>query len=198
MKKSWIFAILGVVVLMWLVGMYNSFVTLGEDVSTAWSQVDNQYQRRYDLIPNLVATVEGIANQEQEVFVGVAEARAKVGQMTVTPEVLNNSESFRMFEQAQSELSSALSRLLATVESYPTLRSNENFLALQNQLEGTENRIAVERMRYNEVVRVYNIRAKSFPGVFFVSIFGFDREKQLFQATQGADSAPEVRFNIGN
>ncbi len=186
------------VIVMWLVGTYNSFVTLNEDVSTAWAQVENQYQRRYDLIPNLVSTVQGIANQEQAVFQGVAEARAKVGQITVTPEVLSNPQLFQQFQQAQGELSSALSRLLVAVEAYPTLRSNENFMALQTQLEGTENRISTERMRYNEVVRAYNIRAKAIPGVFFVSIFGFDKERQLFEAAQGAESAPKVEFNIGS
>lgn len=197
--KSWLIGggIL-IVIIMWLVGTYNSFVRLNEDVSTAWAQVENQYQRRYDLIPNLVSTVQGIAKQEQAVFNGVAEARAKVGQLTVTPEVLANPQLFQQFQQAQGELSSALSRLLAVSENYPVLKSNENFLALQTQLEGTENRIATERMRYNEVVRVYNVRAKGIPGVFFVSLFGFDKERQLFEATEGANQAPKVEFNIGS
>lgn len=197
--KSWLIGggIL-VVIVMWLVGTYNSFVGLNEDVSTAWAQVENQYQRRYDLVPNLVATVQGIAKQEQAVFVGVAEARAKVGQLTVTPEVLSNPQLFQQFQAAQGELSSALSRLLVAVEAYPTLKSNENFLALQTQLEGTENRIATERMRYNEVVRTYNVRAKGIPGVFFVSLFGFDKERQLFEAAEGANTAPKVEFNIGS
>ncbi len=197
--KSWLIGggIL-LVVVMWLVGTYNSFVNLNENVSTAWAQVENQYQRRYDLIPNLVSTVQGIAKQEQAVFNGVAEARAKVGQLTVTPEVLANPQLFQQFQQAQGELSSALSRLLAVSENYPVLKSNENFMALQNQLEGTENRIATERMRYNEVVRTYNVRAKAIPGVFFVSLFGFDKERQLFEATEGANQAPKVEFNIGS
>lgn len=185
-----------VVIVMWLVGTYNSFVSLNENASTAWAQVENQYQRRYDLIPNLVATVEGIAKQEQVVFTGVAEARAKVGQMTITPEVLANPQLFEKFQQAQGELSSALSRLMAVSENYPILKSNENFMALQTQLEGTENRIATERMRYNDVVKTYNVRAKGIPGVFFVSLFGFDKERQLFQATEGANTAPNVQFDI--
>lgn len=195
--KSWLIGggIL-VVIVMWLVGTYNSFVGLNENVSTAWAQVENQYQRRYDLIPNLVATVEGVAKQEQAVFTGVAEARAKVGQMTVTPEVLANPQLFEKFQQAQGELSSALSRLMAVSENYPVLKSNENFMALQTQLEGTENRIATERMRYNDVVKTYNVRAKGIPGVFFVSLFGFDKERQLFQATEGANTAPNVQFDI--
>ncbi|HRH23383.1 MAG TPA: LemA family protein [Candidatus Magasanikbacteria bacterium] len=197
--KSWLIGggIL-VVIVMWLVGTYNSFVGLNEDVSTAWAQVENQYQRRYDLVPNLVATVQGVAKQEQAVFVGVADARAKVGQLTVTPEVLSNPELFQKFQAAQGELSSALTRLMAVAENYPVLKSNENFMALQTSLEGTENRIATERMRYNDVVRTYNVKAKGIPGVFFVSLFGFDKERLLFEAAEGANTAPKVEFNIGS
>jgi LemA protein len=197
--KSWLIGggIL-VVIVMWLVGTYNSFVRLDEDVSTAWAQVENQYQRRFDLIPNLVATVQGIASQERAVFQGVADARSRVGQMTVTPEVLNDPAAFKQFEQAQGELSSAISRLLVAVEAYPEIRSNENFMALQNDIAGTENRISTERMRYNEVVRSYNVRAKAIPGVFFVSLFGFDKERLLFEAAEGANTAPKVEFNIGS
>ncbi len=197
--KSWLIGggIL-VAIVLWLVGTYNGFVNLNENVSTAWAQVENQYQRRYDLVPNLVATVQGIAKQEQAVFQGVADARSKVGTLTVTPEVLANPELFQKFQQAQGELSSALSRLIAVSENYPVLKSNENFLALQTQLEGTENRIATERMRYNDVVRAYNVKAKGIPGVFFVSLFGFDKERQLFAATEGANQAPKVEFNIGS
>jgi len=188
--------VLGVllVVVLWLVGAYNSFIRLGENVNTAWSQVENQYQRRFDLIPNLVETVKGIATQEQEVFLGVTEARSKVGQMNVDENLLNDPQAFAQFQEAQAELSGALSRLLVTVEAYPQLRSNENFLALQSQLEGTENRIATERMRYNEEARAYNIKSKGIPGAWLVRLFGLDTSKQLFEAAQGADTAPNVQF----
>ncbi len=185
-------------VFMWVVGYYNTFVQKNEAVATAWSQVENQYQRRFDLVPNLVETVKGIAEQEQTVFLGVTEARGKVGQVSLNPDMLSNEQAFEQFQQAQNELSGALSRLLVTVENYPELRSNENFLALQSQLEGTENRIAVERMRYNEQVRDYNVKAKGIPGRFFVSLFGFDNEKQLFESAAGADIVPEVNFNFNN
>ncbi len=201
MKKqhlTWV-VVIGVIVLiaLWLVSSFNSFIRLGENVNTAWAQVENQYQRRYDLIPNLVKTVEGIASQERAVFQGVADARAKVGQFTVTPEILANPEAFAQFQNIQGELSSALTRLLATVENYPTLRSNENFLALQNQLEGTENRISVERKRFNDETRAYNIKAKAIPGRWLVGMFGLESEKVLFEAIAGADKAPAVEFNIG-
>ena len=188
--------ILGAIVVfaLWIFSAYNSFVRLNENVATAWSQVENQYQRRYDLIPNLVETVKGIANQEKQVFTAVTEARARAGQVQVTPATLTDPQAFARFETAQAELGGALSRLLVTVENYPELKSNENFLALQNQLEGTENRIAVERMRFNEVTRVYNIKAKSLPGVWFVSWFGFDKEKQLLTVAPGADKNPAVKF----
>ena len=196
-KYAGLFIGLGIllVIVLWLVGAYNGFIRLGEDTNTAWAQVENQYQRRFDLIPNLVETVKGIASQEQSVFLGVAEARAKVGQMNITPETLSDPDAFAAFQGAQGELSGALSRLLVAVEAYPEIKSNENFLALQGQLEGTENRIATERMRYNDSAKIYNIRAKGIPGVFLVSIFGLDKEKQLFDATAGADQAPSVNFN---
>ncbi len=194
--KNIIFIILGIILLAGIscALYYNSFVVADEGVNTAWSQVENQYQRRSDLIPNLVETVKGISNQEKAVFLGVAEARSKVGQVSLTAETLSNSEVFANFQNAQSELSNALSRLLVTVENYPQLRSNENFLALQSQLEGTENRISVERKRYNDVVKEYNIKAKGIPGKWFVSLFGFDKSKQLFESTDGAEKAPSVQF----
>lgn len=197
-KNLPLWIVLGVVVVLvlWLVGAYNGFVRLGEGVNTAWSQVENQYQRRFDLIPNLVETVKGIAQQEQAVFLGVTQARAQVGQLTVTPEILNNPQLFSQFQAAQDSLSSALSRLLAVVENYPQIKSNENFLALQNQLEGTENRIATERMRFNETVQAYNIRAKGIPGRWLVGVFGFDSAKVLFKAVEGA--AVPVQVNFGN
>jgi LemA protein len=181
-------------VLLWLGGSYNSFIKLGEETTAAWAQVENQYQRRFDLIPNLVETVKGIANQEKQVFLGVTEARAKVGQLAMTKDVLNDPEAFVKFQELQGELSTALSRLLATVENYPSLKSNENFLALQDQLEGTENRVAVERMRFNEAAKTYNIKAKSIPGVWLVSIFGLDKTKALFESAEGAETAPKVDF----
>src|SRR2546422_741857 len=137
----------------WATGVYNSLVKLDESVNQAWAQVQNQYQRRADLIPNLVETVRGYAAHESQVFTDVAEARASVGKIQLTPEMLNDPQTFQKFEQAQAGLSSALSRLLAVAENYPQLKANENFLQLQSQLEGTENRIAVERRRFNEVVQ---------------------------------------------
>src|SRR5512140_3540311 len=140
----------------WIVGTYNKLVTADESVRGAWSQVDNQYQRRYDLIPNLVETVKGFAKQEQTVLLGVTEARASVGQIKMTPEMLRHPQACSRFQQAQDGLGSALQRLLVVTENYPQLKSNENFLALQSQLEGTENRIAVERRRFNEIVQEFN------------------------------------------
>lgn len=178
---------------LWGTGVYNSLVSLDEGVKSAWSQVENQYQRRYDLVPNLVETVKGYAAQEKSVLLGVTEARAKVGQMTVTKEVLEDPEAFSKFQSAQDQFSSALSRLLVVSENYPNLKSNENFLALQTQLEGTENRIAVERRRYNEVVQGYNVRIRQFPASLVAGFTGF-REKQFFKAKEGAEQAPQVKF----
>jgi LemA protein len=180
-------------VILWGLGIYNSIIELDQGVTSAWSQVENQYQRRADLIPNLVETVRGFAKQEREVLQGVTEARARVAQMTVTKEVLDDPASFARFQAAQDQLSSALSRLLAVAENYPVLRSNENFLTLQSQLEGTENRIAVERRRYNEVVQAYNTRIRQFPGSVVASFSGF-REREYFKAREGADVVPEVKF----
>lgn len=177
----------------WGVGVYNGLVSSDEAVKSAWSQVENQYQRRFDLIPNLVETVRGFAKQEREVLENVTAARARVGQLTVTPEVLTNPEAFARFREAQDGLSSALSRLMAVVENYPQLKSNENFLTLQSQLEGTENRIAVARNRFNEQVREYNTRIRRFPGSLIAGMTGFS-EAQYFEATSGAEQAPQVKF----
>ena len=177
----------------WATGMYNSLVQLNETVNQSWAQVQNQYQRRADLIPNLVETVKGYAQHESQVFTEVAEARASVGKLTVTPDVLNNPEAFRKFNEAQGALSSVLSRLMAVAENYPQLKANENFLQLQSQLEGTENRIAVERRRFNEVVQDYNVKVRTFPTMIFAGIFGFS-QKQYFQAEPGAEKAPKVQF----
>ena len=188
--------VVGVVVVglvMWGMGVYNSLVGLDEGVTSAWSQVESQYQRRADLIPNLVNTVKGYAQQEKDVLLGVTEARARVGQITVTKEVLEDPNAFSKFQAAQDQLSGALSRLLAVAENYPNLKSNENFLALQTQLEGTENRIAVERQRYNTIVQTYNTTIRRFPGSLIAGFTGF-REKQYFKSKEGAENAPEVKF----
>ncbi|MDP2886431.1 MAG: LemA family protein [Ignavibacteria bacterium] len=175
------------------ISVNNKIVTADEGVKAGWSQVENQYQRRFDLIPNLVETVKGFAKQEKEVLEGVTLARSRVGQLTVTPEVLNDPKAFAKFQQAQDGLSSALSRLLVVTENYPTLRSNENFLALQSELEGTENRISVERRRFNETVQSYNTLIRRFPASFIASMGGF-KEKSYFSAASGADEAPKVKF----
>lgn len=185
--------IVALILVGWGVSVYNKIVTAHESVRAGWSQVENQYQRRLDLVPNLVETVKGFAKQEREVLENVTNARARVGQMTVTPGMINNPEAFAQFQQAQDGLGSALSRLLAVSENYPTLKSNENFLALQSQLEGTENRIAVERRRYNDAVQHFNVLTRWFPGSLIASFTGF-HEAAYFKSIQGADSAPKVRF----
>jgi LemA protein len=188
-----VIVVIAIAVVGWGISVYNGIVSSDEAVKSAWSQVENQYQRRFDLVPNLVETVKGFAKQEREVLENVTAARARVGQLTVTPEVLNDPQAFSRFQQAQDGLSSALSRLLAVVENYPQLRSNENFLTLQSQLEGTENRIAVERRRFNETVQSYNTRIRRFPGSLVAGFGGF-REAQYFEAAAGAEQAPAVKF----
>jgi LemA protein len=188
-----IVAIVAVVAIAWGVGQYNGLVKSQEGVNAAWSQVENVYQRRMDLIPNLVATVKGVAEFEKETYTAVAEARSRAGQITISEEVLNNPELFRRFEETQAQLSSALSRLLAVAENYPQLKANQNFLELQSQLEGTENRIAVERRRFNEVAQEYNTRIRTFPGSVVAGIFGFN-QRPYFQASPGAETAPKVEF----
>ena len=180
-------------VLFWGVGVNNQLVHSEQGVNEAWSQVQNVYQRRTDLIPNLVETVKGFATQERTVLEEVTKARASVAQIQATPELINDPAAFQKFQQAQSELGGALSRLLVTVERYPELKSNQNFLALQSQLEGTENRIAVERRRYNEAVRDYNTRIRLFPASMVASFRGF-RDKQYFEATPGSEAPPKVKF----
>lgn len=181
------------IIVMLGVGVYNNLVTSEQNVIKQWAQVENQYQRRTDLIPNLVNTVKGYANFEKQVLTDVIEARSRVGQFNVTPEVINDPQSFQKFQSVQGELSSALSRLLAVVENYPELKANENFLQLQAQLEGTENRISVERKRFNETVQEYNVSIKRFPATILASIFGF-REKQYFSASSGSEVPPKVEF----
>ncbi|MEW6061850.1 MAG: LemA family protein [Bacteroidota bacterium] len=185
--------LLFVMVVMWGVGKYNSLVTLDESVNGSWAQVQNQYQRRMDLIPNLVATVQGVANFEKSTLQAVIEARAKATQVTLSPQLLNDPRAFQQFEQSQGALGSALSRLLVTVEQYPNLKANENFLQLQSQLEGTENRIAVERKRFNEVVQGYNATIRTIPTSLIAGIGGF-QQKQYFQSQAGAETAPKVQF----
>ena len=177
----------------WGISSYNNMVSLDQSVIQQWSQVENQYQRRADLIPNLVNTVKGYADFEKEVLTKVTEARARVSQFNITPEVLNDPQAFAKFQSLQGELSGALSRLLVTVENYPQLKANENFLQLQAQLEGTENRISVERKKFNEVVQQYNTTIKRFPASMLAGIFGFG-EKQYFKAIQGAETPPKVEF----
>jgi LemA protein len=185
--------IIALLVIGWGIMTYNRIVTADENVKQAWSQVESQYQRRFDLIPNLVETVKGFAKQEREVLESVISARARVGQLTVTPEVLRNPEAFARFQQAQDGLSSVLSRLMAVVENYPILKSNENFLQLQSQLEGTENRITVARNRFNESVQGFNTLIRRFPASIIAGMNGFT-EMQYFAATSGAEQAPQVRF----
>jgi len=182
-----------VILISWGIRTYNNLVTINEEVNQSWSQVENQYQRRADLIPNLVNTVKGYADFERGVLTDVTEARASVNQFKITPEVLNDPQAFQKFEQLQGNLSSALSRLLVTVENYPNLKANENFLQLQAQLEGTENRISVERRKFNLVVQNYNTTIKRFPSAFFAGIFGF-KEKSYFKSVAGAETAPKVEF----
>ena len=177
----------------WAIGVNNQLVTREQAVNEKWAQVQNVYQRRADLIPNLVETVKGYAAQERTVLEEVTRARASVAGIKATPELVNDPEAFRKFQAAQQELSGALARLLVTVERYPDLKSNQNFLTLQSQLEGTENRIAVERMRYSEAVREYNTQLRLFPASLVASVRGF-REKAYFEAAPGAQEAPKVKF----
>lgn len=182
-----------VIMLMMYISTQNNLVTLEENVNGKWSQVENVYQRRLDLIPNLVETVKGFAAQESKVLTEVTELRSRVGAMTLTKEMLSDPEAVAKFQQAQSELGSALQRLLVVSENYPELKSNQNFLALQSQLEGTENRIAVERKRFIEATQEYNTAIRRFPASLVASIGGF-KEKATFKADEGAEKAPQVKF----
>ncbi|HTY43379.1 MAG TPA: LemA family protein [Thermoanaerobaculia bacterium] len=180
-------------------GTYNKLVTLGQDVDKQWSEVENQYQRRADLIPNLVQTVQGAANFEKETLTAVTEARASVGRATITPgKAPADAESLAKYQQAQDQLGSALQRLLVVSERYPELKANQNFLDLQAQLEGTENRITVARGRFNDSAQAYNTVLKRFPTNLIAGVLGF-KEKPYFKATTpGAEQAPKVQFNFGN
>jgi LemA protein len=175
----------------------NTIPSLDEQVKASWAQVQNQYQRRADLIPNLVETVKGYANQEQETLVAVTEARSKVSSMQVDANLINNPEQLKQFEQAQAQLSGALSRLMVVVEKYPELKSNQNFLALQSQLEGTENRISVSRRDYIETVQRYNTEIRTFPGkLWHMALYSDLPVRETYQATApSAENAPAVKFN---
>lgn len=194
-KTITIGAILLIVILLFAGGCssYNGMVDADQAVSKQWGQVESQYQRRSDLIPNLVSTVKGYAAHESGTLEKVTEARAKAGSITLTADELTP-ENMARFQQAQNELSGALKSLLAVSEAYPDLKANENFLDLQKLLEGTENRIATERMRFNEAVEKYNLKVLRFPGNIWAGIFGFDR-KDMFKADEGAQNAPKVSFD---
>jgi len=190
-------ALVVLVVVLPAIASYNNLVRLDQAVQAQWGQVENVYQRRADLVPNLVATVKGVANFEKSTYIAVAAARSKVGQVQVpnAQAMTTDQQALSRFQAAQDGLTSALSRLLVVVERYPELKANENFLTLQSQLEGTENRIAVERMRYNERAQEFNTVRQSFPTVVFAGLFG-DRfkPKAYFQAQPGAQTAPSVQF----
>lgn len=196
MKKSWIIIIVIVLIVIWMIssaiGTYNSMVEKNEAVSTQWSQVENVYQRRGDLIPNLVATVKGYAEHEKQTLTDVVEARAKATSTTIDMNNFN-AQSFQQFQQAQDGLTQALSKLMVVVERYPDLKANQNFLELQAQLEGTENRITVERKKFNEVAQLFNTYIKKFPKNLWASMFGFEA-RDYFKAMEGADKAPKVEF----
>lgn len=191
-KGLWIFLGILAVVVVWAISGYNGLVSNDENVNQSWANVESAYQRRSDLIPNLVNTVKGYAEHEQKTLQDVVEARSKatsisIDASTATPEQMQE------WMAAQQEVGSALGRLIAVSESYPTLRANENFLELQTQLEGTENRIKVERDRYNEAVKSYNVKIRRFPTNILAGLFGFDK-RTMFEAQEGAERAPEVQF----
>ena len=193
MKKTWIIIIAVIAVIaIYFTSTYNSMVAQEEAVSTAWSNVENQYQRRSDLIPNLVNTVKGYATHEKETFDAVVSARAKATQTTVSIDDLTP-EKMQAYQRAQGEVGSALSRLLAVTENYPELKANENFKELQVQLEGTENRISVERRNFNKTTREYNTAIRKFPRNIVAGMFGFEKHP-YFEAEEGSEKAPEVKF----
>jgi len=185
--------VVGLIGAVYVTSVYNSLVGLDQKVQAQWGQVENTYQRRADLIPNLVETVKGAAAFEQDTFTAVTEARAKVGQVQVNPGQLTP-DTLAQFQQAQDGLSSALSRLLVVVEKYPELKATENFKELQAQLEGTENRIAQERMRFNEAAQTFNTRRNRFPASIIAGLFGKFADKPYFKSQAGAETAPKVKF----
>ena len=195
MKKlmPWI-VVLGVlaIIALWVANVYNGFVTAEEQVESAWAQVENQYQRRSDLVPNLVATVKGYASHESETLQGVIDARARATQITIDP-ANATPQQLAAYQAAQGDLSQALGRLLAVAESYPDLKANENFRDLQQQLEGTENRIAVARQLFNDEAKKYNTSIRKFPNNLIAGAFGFEK-KPYFEAEEGSNKAPKVAF----
>lgn len=196
LSKAWIIGtvVIGIVLISIFsaISMYNKMPGLEEGVNSQWAKVESAYQRRSDLIPNLVNTVKGVANFEQQTLTGVVEARAKATSVNIDPTKLN-AESIKQFQQAQGGLSSALSKLMVVVEKYPELKATQNFLELQSQLEGTENRINVERNKFNEAAQAYNSFIRRFPNNLFAGMFGFEK-KAYFEAEEGAQKAPEVKF----
>ena len=194
--KKWIVIAVVIIAALFLYttfkGSYNRMVQLNNQVKSQWAQVENVYQRRADLIPNLVNTVKGYADFEQETLTQVTEARARASQTTINPENLDP-QNLEQFQAAQNQLNSALSRLLVVVERYPELKANQNFLELQAQLEGAENRITVERRKYNDEVREYNTYLEEFPRNFLAGLYGFE-DKPYFEAREGADVVPQVQF----
>jgi LemA protein len=200
-KKLGLLGCLGIIVILVIIaamsaaGTYNTLNRLDQDIKAKWAQVENVYQRRADLVPNLVETVKGAANFEKETYTAVTEARAKVGQVKLDASQLGNAEAFAKFQQAQDGLGSAISRLLVAVENYPDLKATQNFRDLQVQLEGTENRITVERQRFNESAQAFNTKRMSFPTVLIAGFFGSRfAEKAFFKAQAGAETAPKVKF----
>lgn len=196
MKKGYIVLIvivgLFLILFSWIKGVYNNIVTMDEGVTAQWHQVETQYQRRMDLIPNLVNTVKGYANFEKSTLTAVIDARAKATSVTIDPSHMTE-ENMKQFEAAQGQLTSSLSRLLVAVEQYPDLKADQNFMSLQAQLEGTENRIATERRRFNETAQAFNTYIRRFPQNIFAGMFGF-QTRAYFSADQGANKAPEVKF----
>jgi len=184
--------VVALVLIAWGVSIYNGLVNEQENVEKAWGNVENVYQRRADLIPNLVETVKGYAKHEQETLEGVIEARANATSIKIDPSNMTP-EDLQKYQAAQGDVTNALSRLIAVSEAYPDLKANQNFLELQGQLEGTENRIAVERNKFNEAAQTYNTKRRTFPTSIIASIFGFG-DKPYFQAQEGADKAPKVDF----
>jgi len=185
--------VLAVILGFWGFSSYNRLVGMDEGVKAAWSQVENVYQRRADLIPNLVRTVEGASNFERETLTQVIEARSKATAIQLTPEALSDPQALSRFQQAQDALGSALSRLMAVAEAYPELKANQNYLQLQDELAGTENRIAVERKRFNETAQAFNTTVRRFPSNVVARLLGF-KERAYFQAAPGAERPPEVKF----
>jgi LemA protein len=187
--------IVGIIVLWFMIfgGVYNGLVAREEGVTSAWAQVENVYQRRMDLVPNLVQTVKGYAAHESETLQNVVEARSKISQTTISSDAISDPSKLQAFQKMQGQLSSALGRLMVVVERYPDLKASKNFLALQSQLEGTENRISVERRRFNEAARNFNTYRRKFPNVIISNMMDFQK-KAYFESDEGAQKAPQVQF----